>query len=156
MSQTARHLVNEFLTIKRFAMVGVSRDPKDFSRRLYDELCRRGYDVVPVNPFVGHIDGKPCLPRVQDIRPPVTSALLMTSHATTDQVLRDCADAGITLVWIYGISGVKSVSQSALKICDETGIKVVSGYCPFMFFHSTAFLHRLHGFVLKLTGSYPA
>lgn len=156
MSQTARHLINEFLAVKRFAMVGISHNPKDFSRTLYDELCRRGYDVVAVNPFVGHIDGKPCLARVQDIRPPVTSALLMTSHAVTDQVLRDCADAGITLVWIYGISGVKSVSQSALKICEETGIKVVSGYCPFMFFHSAALFHRLHGFVLKLAGSYPA
>jgi predicted CoA-binding protein len=155
MSQTARHLINEFLAVKRFAMVGVSRDEKEFSRKLYHELWRRGYDIVPVNPFVGHIDGKPCLARVQDIRPPVTSALLMTSQSITDKVLRDCADAGITLVWIYGISGVKNVSQSALKICDETGMKVVSGYCPFMFFHGTAFFHRLHGFVLKLTRSYP-
>jgi predicted CoA-binding protein len=155
MSATARHLINEFLKVKRFAMVGVSHDPEDFSRRLYDELSRRGYDVVPVNPLAEHIDGKPCLARVQDIRPPVTSALLMTPHAATNQVLRDCADAGITLVWIYGISGVKNVSESALNICAETGIKVVSGYCPFMFFHGTAFFHRLHGFALKLTGSYP-
>jgi predicted CoA-binding protein len=155
MSLTARHLINEFLKVKRFAMVGVSHDEKEFSRKLYREFCRRGYDVVLVNPFVKHIDGKPSVPRVQDIRPPVTSALLMTSHATTLQVLRDCADAGITLVWIYGISGVKNVSRSALKVCDETGIKVVSGYCPFMFFHGTAFFHRLHGFALKLTRSYP-
>jgi predicted CoA-binding protein len=155
MSATARHLINEFLKVKRFAIVGVSHDEKEFSRKLYHELCRRGYDIVPVNPFIKHINGKPCVARVQDIRPPVTSALLMTSQATTDQVLRDCADAGITLVWIYGISGVKNVSQSALKICDETGIKAVSGYCPFMFFHGSAFFHRLHGFALKLTGSYP-
>ena len=155
MSQTARHLINEFLTVRRFAMVGVSHDPKDFSRRLYTELCRRGYDVVPVNPFAGHIDGKPCLARVQDIRPPVTSALLMTSRSVTDHVLHDCADGGITLVWIYGISGVGSVSPSALRICEENGIKVVTGYCPYMFFHETQFFHRLHGFALKLTGRYP-
>jgi predicted CoA-binding protein len=155
MSPTARHLVNEFLTLKRFAMVGVSHDPKDFSRRLYEELCRRGYDVIPVNPSVEYVDGKPCFARVQDIRPPVTSALLMTSQSVTDHVLHDCADAGITLVWIYGISGVKSVSPSAQRICGENGIKVVTGYCPFMFFHDAPFFHRLHGFALKLTGRYP-
>jgi len=155
MSATARHLVNEFLKVKRFAMVGVSHDGKEFSQKLYHELCRRGYDVVPVNPFVEYIDGRPCVARVQDIRPPVTSALLMTSRAVTDQVLRDCADAGITLVWIYGVSGVQNVSQSALEICHETGIKVVTGYCPYMFFHGTTFFHRLHGFALKLTRSYP-
>ena len=152
---TSRNLIKEFLIQKRFAMVGVSHDPKDFSRKLFDEFCRRGYDVVPVNPFIKHIDGKPCFARVQDIRPPLTSGLLMTSRSVTEQVLRDCVEAGFTLVWIYGISGVRSISPSALKICDENGIKVVAGYCPYMFFHGTAFFHGLHGLALKVFGSYP-
>jgi predicted CoA-binding protein len=39
-----------FLTHRRMAVVGVSRDPYDFSRTVVAELTRCGYDVVPVNP----------------------------------------------------------------------------------------------------------
>ena len=39
-----------FLATRRFAVVGVSRNEKDFSRYLLRELLARGYDAVPVNP----------------------------------------------------------------------------------------------------------
>lgn len=141
--------------LRRFAMVGVSRDPEQFSRKLFRELIRRGYDVVPVNPHVRELDGRRCYARLQDITPRVTSALLMTSRARTEGILRDCADAGVTLVWIYGISGPRDVSRDALKICQDFGIGVVPGYCPYMFMPMTAFYHRLHGIVSKLIGKYP-
>jgi len=32
---------------------------------------------------------------------------------------------------------------------------VVPGFCPLMFFPDTAWFHRLHGLVMKITGSYP-
>ena len=156
MSPTARHLINEFLMQKRFAMVGVSRDPRDFSRKLFDELLKRGYNVVPVNPGTKELEGRQCFARVRDIKPPVTSALLMTSRTMTDQILRDCADAGVTLVWIYGISGVKNISPTSLTICEEYGIEVVPGYCPYMFMPMTALFHRMHGFAWKVIGRYPS
>ena len=150
----ASHLIVGFLQSKRFAMLGVSRNPRDFSRRLYDEFLKRGYDVIAVNPATPAIDGKHCFKRVQDIQPPVTCALLMTPRAATDKVLLDCADAGITLVWIYGISGEKDISPNAIKICREHGMEIVPGYCPFMFMPMTALYHRVHGFVWKAIGKY--
>jgi uncharacterized protein len=42
--------IRDFLAHKRFAMVGVSRQPKDFSRSLFHEFLNRGYEAVPVNP----------------------------------------------------------------------------------------------------------
>ncbi len=42
----------EFLAQKRIALVGVSRQEKDFSRMVLRELVRRGYDVVPSAPFL--------------------------------------------------------------------------------------------------------
>ena len=39
-----------FLGARRIAVVGVSRNEKDFSRYVLRELARRGHDVVPVNP----------------------------------------------------------------------------------------------------------
>lgn len=155
MSPTARNLINEFLMQKRFAVVGVSRDPRDFSRRLFTDLLKRGYNIIPVNPSAKELEGRQCFARLRDIKPPVTSALLMTSRTITDQVVRDCADAGVTLVWIFGISGVKDISPTALKICEEYGIEVVPGYCPYMFMPMTAFFHRAHAFAWKVIGRYP-
>src|SRR5690349_258401 len=97
----AMQRIQEFLGQKRLAIVGVSKQPKDFSRSLFREFQRRGYDAVPVNPDATEIEGRPCFARVQDIQPPVTAALLMTSPAATDQVVLDCAAAGVRQVWMY-------------------------------------------------------
>ncbi|MEK7406827.1 MAG: CoA-binding protein [Acidobacteriota bacterium] len=148
-------LIDEFLAQKRIAVVGVSRRPSDFNRKLFDEFRRRGYDAVPVNPQAKEIDGQPCFARVQDISPPVDAALLMTPARVTEQMVRDCAAAGISRVWMYRAVGRGAVSQAAVDYCQAHGIQVIAGRCPFMFFPGTAFFHRLHGVFLKLTGGYP-
>jgi len=62
-------IIEDFLAQKRIAMAGISRDPANFSLKLFEELCRRGYDVVPVNPNTAEVQGRRCFARVQDIHP---------------------------------------------------------------------------------------
>ena len=95
-------------------MVGLSRQLHDLSRTLFEELCRRGYGVVPVNPSAAEIQGGPCFAHVQDIQPPVDAALLITSPTATETVVRDCAEAGITRVWMYR---GRSVRWSNAPLC---------------------------------------
>jgi uncharacterized protein len=147
--------VEAFLAQKRIAMVGASRNPKDFSIALFDELRRRGYDVIPVNPNAASIGEHGCFPRVQDIQPPVNAALLMTSPEVTESVVSDCAAAGIRRVWMYAAGGRGAASPKAVAFCREHGIEVIPGQCPFMFLSGTSGIHRLHGFVRKITGRYP-
>lgn len=147
--------IDDFLGSKRLAMIGVSREPKDFSRGLLREFQRRGYEVVPVNPNAAEIEGARSFARVQDIRPPVDSALLMTTPAATDGAVRDCVEAGVKRVWMYRGAGPGAVSRTAVEFCEANGISVVPGYCPYMFWNDSGFVHRLHGFVLKLIGQYP-
>lgn len=147
--------VREFLGLRRIALVGLSRDPKDFSRYLFHEMGAKGYDMVPVNPSADELDGKRCFARAQDIQPPVDGALILTAPEKTDQVVRDCAEAGIRYVWMHRSAGPGSVSKSAVEFCRERGIRVVEGHCPFMFIPHTPSFHRIHGFILRLTGGYP-
>ena len=147
--------IQDFLVRKRIAMVGVSHDPKDFSVTLFEELCRRGHDVVPVNPSTSEVQGRRCFARVQDIQPPVEGALLMTSPEITNAIVKDCAEAGITRVWMYRAGGKGAVSSEAVEFCRESGIQVVPGQCPFMFWHDAGIVHRLHGFIRKIMGTYP-
>ena len=147
--------IEDFLAQKRIAMVGISREPRTFSVLLFEELCRRGYDVVPVNPHTPNVLGRHCFARLQDIQPPVDAALLMTSPAVTETVVRDCAAAGIRRVWMYRATGSGAVSPRAISFCRERGIQVVPGQCPFMFLPSAGGIHRLHGLFRKVTGRYP-
>ena len=147
--------VQDFLEQKRFAFVGVSRQPKDFSRALFREFRSRGYDPVPVHPKTDAIDGVPCVRSLHEIRPPVDSVLLMTSLEITDVLVRECAQAGIKRVWFYRGGGQGSGSVAAVKFCEDNGIAVIPGECPFMFFPGTGLVHRLHGFVKKIAGTFP-
>ena len=147
--------VRDFLGQKRIAVVGVSREPRDFSRSLFRELRERGYDAVPVNPDASEIEGQPCFARLQDVAPPVDGALLMTSPAITEKVVHDCAEAGVHRVWMYRATGAGAVAPAALQFCESNGISVVPGECPFMFLPNSAWFHRFHGLVKKIAGSYP-
>jgi uncharacterized protein len=152
---TNRSDIDDFLACKRIAMVGVSRNPQDFSRALFRDLTRRGYDVVPVNPLAGEIEGKKTFPNLQDVDPPVEGALLMTSPPLTDRVVHDCAAANVRRVWMHRGGGQGAVSPKAAAFCREKGIRLVEGHCPFMFLPETLFFHRFHGYLLKMTGRYP-
>ncbi len=147
--------IEGFLAQKRIAMAGISRNPANFSVKLFEDLCHRGYDVVPVNPNTAEVQGRRCFARMQDVQPPAGAALLMTSPEATETVVRDCAEAGIRRVWMYQATGQGSVSAKAVAFCREQGMQVVPGECPFMFLPDTAGIHHFHGFIRKITGRYP-
>jgi len=154
---TTMRQVDEFLALKRLAVVGVSRDPKHFSYVLWQELRQRGYEAIPVNPNTTELDGQRCHARVQDIQPPVQGVLVMTPPSVTGQVVRDCIDAGIGSVWLHkgAGGGPGAVDPAAVKLAQEHGIELVVGQCPYMFLPGTPFFHGVHGAFRKLTGGYP-
>lgn len=152
---TPRAIIDNFLATRRLAFIGVSRKPNDFSRHLLREFLNRGYDVIPVSPALPQAEGRPCYATIRDIAPPVEAALIMTSPAVSEQVVRECAEAGVRRVWLYRASGAGAVSEGALRACEESGIEVVAGECPYMFWPAN-FPHNIHGWIRKLTLSYPA
>ena len=153
--RTAIADVREFLAQRRIALVGLSRNPKDFSRMLFREMCNRGYDMVPINPAASELEGKRCFANVQEIDPPAEAALLMTARRDAERVVRDCAKAGIRRVWLYRGAGQGAVSEPAVDFCQRNGIRLVSGHCPFMFLPRASFIHQAHGVLMKLFGGYP-
>ena len=148
--------IQDFLSHKRLAMVGVSRQRTEFSRIVYRELRDRGYDVVPVNSNTNQIDGQKCFARIEDIEPPVEAALLMTPAEATTAAVRGCQAAGVKSIWIFGSGRKTSLDPEALSLCGENHISLVPGECPLMFLPHTGFIHRAHGFVRKITGGFPS
>ena len=148
--------VEDFLSLHRIAMVGVSRHAQDFSRSLFREMRARGYDMVPVNPAALEIEGQECFANLQVANPSVAGALIMTPFYETVRIVQDCIEANVRKVWIYRASGQGAVSPEAIALCNRHEIQVVAGHCPFMFFPAPGFIHRAHGFLLKLERRYPA
>ena len=147
--------IREFLGQKRIAVIGVSRNPKDFSRSLFKEFVARGYETVAVNPNATEVDGSQFCPRLADVRPAPDAVLLMTPQAITEDLMQDCAKAGVRHVWIYGYNGRSKVSPLSLSRLRIAGVNVINGECPFMFLNNSGGIHRFHGFVRKVFHSYP-
>ncbi len=152
----SKQAIDSFLSCRRLAVVGVSRDPKDFSRAVLRAFVERGYDAVPVNPAGGEAEGRPAVARVGDVQPPPEAALLLTPPAATAQVVRECAEAGVRRVWMHRGGGQGAVSASALAVCRERGIEVVDGECPFMFLAGPGWVHGVHRFFRRLGGRLPS
>jgi uncharacterized protein len=144
-------LANQFLAERRLAFVGVSRNAADFSRGLFREFARRGYDVVPVNPGVEEVDGRRCLARLQDVVPPVTAAFVMTPPSKSAQVVRDGIEAGVRTIWLHRGVGAGATTEEAVRIGHDAGLAVVEG-CPYMFFPNAGAVHRVHGFLHRMFG----
>lgn len=152
---TTRAEISEFLSCKRLAVVGVSRNPRDFTRTLFREFAERGYAVIPVNPNADEIEGRRCYARVGEIQPAVDAALLLTPAPVTLEVVLDCAEAGVQRVWLHRGTGIGAVSDAAVRFCRGNGMKVVASECPLMFLRETGWIHRAHGMLRRLAGGYP-
>ena len=148
----SKQAIDSFLACRRIAVVGVSRDPKDFSRAVFRAFVERGYDAVPVNTAGGQMEGRPAAGRVGDVQPPPEAVLLMTPPAATERVVRECADAGVKRVWMHRGGGSGAVSLDAVAFCRARGIEVVDGECPLMFLPGTGWFHGVHRFFRRLGG----
>jgi len=152
----SKQSIESFLSCRRIAVVGVSRDPKDFSRSVFRAFLERGYDAVPVNPKGGEAEGRPCAHALAEVAPPVEAAFLMTPPAATLQAARECAEAGVRRVWMHRGAGQGAVVPEAVALCRERGMEVVDGECPFMFLPGAGWVHGVHRFFRRLGGRLPS
>lgn len=134
-----------FLQLKRFAFVGASRDPGDFSRAVFREFVRRGYDVVPVHPAAQEIEGRPAFARLADVTPPVEGAYLILPPAQAERAAQEALEAGVRQLWFHRGGGPGAGSPAATARCAAAGVTPVTDLCPFMVLPGAGWFHRLHG-----------
>jgi predicted CoA-binding protein len=147
--------IKKFLDSKRLAVVGVSRDPKHFSRAVFREFVAQGYDAVPVNPKATEIEGRQCFPRIADVTPAVEAVLLLTPAGRTYQALDECKQVNIRKIWMYKAVPDREIHEHAVEFCRQRGSAVIEGHCPFMFLPNPGLFHRIHRVLMKVAGSYP-
>jgi predicted CoA-binding protein len=151
--------VQDFLAQKRIAVAGVSRDNSGHAAAnlIYQRLKKTGHEVFPVNPQMQTFDGNRCYPDVRLIPGGVDGVVIVTRPDTTEQIVRDCSDAGIHRVWMHKSLGKgSSVSPKAVEYCRQHDITVIAGACPMMFGPGADLGHMCMRWMLRLTGGLPS
>jgi uncharacterized protein len=140
----------EFLAKKRIAVTGVSRTPKDHgSNVVYKRLRDRGYQVFAVNPNAERVEGDPCYHDLKSIPGGVEAVVIATRPQTAEATMRECAELGITYVWMHRGPGAGSVSADATEYGRRHEITVIDGGCPLMFNPTADFGHKMMRLMLS-------
>jgi predicted CoA-binding protein len=158
MSTTLETKVHDFLSQKRIAVAGVSRDKSHHptGNLIYNRLKKSGHDMFAVNPHMQTFEGDRCYPDLQSIPGGVDGVVIVTRPETTQRIVRDCRDAGVRRVWMHqSFAKGTSVSPEAVEYCREHGISVIGGACPMMYGAGADVPHTCMRWILRLTGGLP-
>ena len=156
---TIENLVQNFLSQKIIAVVGVSDKRETGCNLNYTTFKKKGYRVYAVNPRISTFDGVPCYPDLKSIPEKPDAVFILTSPKVTEQVVHQCVELGIKHVWMHCLMGTKpglsegstSVSQAAVILCKANGIEVIPGSCPAQFLDAD-FAHGMMRKLWKLFG----
>ena len=149
---TSRTAIEEFLSQRTIAVVGVSRGGKKFGNAAFRTLRAQGYSLYPVNARAETIEGVQCFPSLSDLPEKVGGVLISVPPPETERVVREAVTCGIMHIWMQ--QGAES--PEAIRFCQEHGITLVHGQCILMFSKPTAFPHRVHRFIWRVVGKVPA
>jgi uncharacterized protein len=153
---TIKEAASEFLSHKRVAVTGVSREPKGHgSNVVYQRLRERGYEVFAVNPNASEVEGDPCYHDLRSIPGGVEAVLIATRPEIAEETMRECVDLSIRHVWMHRGPGSGSVSEAAACYGRQQGIAVIDGGCPCMFDPTADLGHKAMRAVFTLTGNVP-
>ena len=123
-------LIREFVGQRIWAVVGASADRSKYGNLIFRDLRQAGYNVYPVNPRGGEIEGLRAYRTLADLPESPQVVDIVVPPKVTEEIVRQCSELGLDRVWIQ--PGAES--EEAIAFCHKHDIKVVHDTC--------AMLHR--------------
>jgi len=118
-------LIFEFMTQKRFAIVGATADTSKYGNEIFRNLRDRGYEVYPVNPGLKELQGIKCYPNLGEIPVKVDVVDFVVPPQVTEKILKECKDLGLNRIWLQP----GSENEAAISFCKDNDLKVVHDVC---------------------------
>ncbi len=143
--------VARFLSLGKYAVAGVSRDPKKFGHIMFKDLRKKGMDVVPINPKAETLDGVKCYSSVSELPSDIKGLIFMTPKEETLSVAREAIAHGIKDLWIQ--QGAES--KSVIAGLENENVNLIHSQCIMMFWKPNG-VHSFHRFLKKIFGGLPA
>lgn len=107
------------------AVVGLSDKPERDSFRVAAYLNGQKYTIIPVNPNVQEVLGKPSYKRLADIPQAVDIAVIFRKSEDVGPIVDEAILSGVKTIWMQ--EGV--VNEPAAQKAQEAGLAVVMNRC---------------------------
>jgi len=115
-------------SIRTIAVVGVSRNPEKPARRVPAYLAAKGYEIVPVNPFVEEIFGKRAFDSLDEVTDPVDMVLVFRPSAEAAVLAGEAMERSERpAIWLQQGIWAEDVAVRARKL----GITFVQDLCAY-------------------------
>jgi uncharacterized protein len=116
-------LIEEFVNLRCWAVVGVSTDTRKFGNIIFRDMRGAGYEVYGVHPSGESVEGETIYRSLSElpVKPEVVD--IVVPPPVTEQVVRECHDLGLTRVWMQP----GAASEEAVRFCQENNLKVIHG-----------------------------
>ena len=151
-----REAATRFLASERIAVTGVSRHPQGHgSNVVYQRLRALGYQVFAINPNADEVEGDRCYHDLKSVPGGVEAVVIGTRPESALAAMQECAELGISQVWMHRSLGAGSVSEPAATFGRQHGITVIDGGCPLMFKPAADPGHKVMRLVCSLAGKVP-
>jgi predicted CoA-binding protein len=141
-----KHAIEEFITSKSIAVVGLSRNGKKFGNSALTELSKRGYEVFAVHPKAEEIAGTKCYPSLIALRGKVDAVVICIPPGGVAGVLREAAAIGLKNVWLQ--QGAES--PEAISLGKELKLNLIAGKCILMYAPPVEGFHAWHRALYRL------
>src|SRR3954467_6977361 len=87
-------------TAKTIAMVGASSNPERPSFRIFQQMLKAGYHVIPVNPRETEVHGQPAVASLADIKEPIDIVDVFRKSEDTPAIADEAIAAGAKVLWL--------------------------------------------------------
>lgn len=141
-------LIEQFVSSKRIAVVGMSRSGKKFGNMAAKELNAKGYEIYPVHPDSAEINGFTCSPSLGSLNGKIDAVWISVPPQKVSPVLAEAAEIGLKNIWLQQGAWSPEVQQTI----DQLGLQVVSKKCIMMYAPPVKSVHKFHRTIKGIFG----
>jgi predicted CoA-binding protein len=141
-------LIDNFINIKRIAVVGMSRSGKKFGNMAAKELKAKGYDIFPIHPEAQEIDGLTCYPNLKSLSGKVDGVWISIQPAKVSAMLEEAAEIGMKNIWLQQGAWSNEVQETI----NSLDLSVVSKKCIMMYAQPVKSVHKFHRTIKSIFG----
>lgn len=122
MSKSGKEILE---TVSVIAVVGASRDPNKAGGSVPGGLQRRGFRIIPINPYADELFGERVYRRLADVPEKIDLVDVFRPAAEAPDIARQAVAVGAKALWLQ----LDIRSDEARRIAEAAGLDYVEDEC---------------------------
>jgi uncharacterized protein len=110
---------------KTIAVVGASRDPRKAGGSVPEGLQRRGFRIIPINPFADELFGERVYRSLAEVPEKIDLVDVFRPAADAPEIARQAVAIGAKALWLQ--EDIRS--HEARRIAEEAGLDYIEDEC---------------------------